>query len=100
MKFVDEITGFVTAVYEKKWWLDCVLQAHQDDRKVSINILIPNGPSPLYKYPARETDILVSIDDILTKIDPRTSYRQIYTISKEETKVATEQFKYMLKITS
>ena len=53
---VDKITGFVTAVYEKKWWLGCVLQVHQDDRKVSINILIPNDPSPSYKYPARETD--------------------------------------------
>ena len=71
---VDEITEFVTAVYEKKWWLGCVLQVHQDDRKVSINILIPNGPSPSHKYPARETVILVSIEDILTKIDPITSY--------------------------
>ena len=32
----------------------------------------------------------------LTKLDPRTSYGRIYTISKEETKAATEQFKCML----
>ena len=41
--------------------------------------------------------ILVSADDILTKVDPRTSYGQIYTISKEETKAAKEQLKYKLK---
>ena len=92
--------GFVTFTYEMKWWLGCVLQVHQDVRKVSINTLIPNGPSPSYKYPSREKVILVSINNILTKTDPRTSYGQIYTISKDETKAATEQFKYMLKTTS
>ena len=97
---IDEITGFVTAMYERKWWLACILQVHQDDRKVSINILIPNGPSPSYKYPTKQTVVLVSIDDILTKLDPRTSYGRIYTISKEETKAATEQFKCMLKTAS
>jgi len=87
-------------MYERKWWLACILQVHQDDRKVSINILIPNGPSPSYKYPTKQTVVLVSIDDILTKLDPRTSYGRIYTILKEETKAAMEQFKCMLKTAS
>ena len=63
---VDEMTGFVTFIYEMKWWLGCVLQVCQDVRKVSI-ILIPNGPLPSYKYPPREKVILVSIYDILTQ---------------------------------
>ena len=62
--------------------------------------MIPNGPSPLHKYPIKQTDVLVSIDDILTKLDPITSYGRIYTISKEEIKAATEQFKCMLKTAS
>ena len=42
---IHEIKGFVTAVYENDWWLGCVLQVYQDDKTVSINILIPHGPS-------------------------------------------------------
>ena len=45
---IDEIKGFITAVYENEWWLDCVLQVNQDDKTVSINILIPHGPSQSY----------------------------------------------------
>ena len=85
---IDETEGFVTAVYKNEWWLGCVLQVNQDDKTVSINILIPHGPSQSYKYPAEERVIMVSTDDILTKVDPRTSYGRIYTISKEETKAA------------
>ena len=94
---IDEIKGFVTAVYENECWLGCVLQVNQDDKTVSINILIPHGPSQSYKYPAKERVIMVSTDNILTKVDPRTSYGQIYTISKEETKAAIQQLKYISK---
>ena len=83
-------------MYEDNWWLGCVLQVNQDDKKtVRINILIPSGPSQSYKYPVKE--ILVSTDDILTKVDPRTSYGRIYTILKEETKAVKEQLKYNSK---
>ena len=94
---IDEIKGFVTAVYENEWWLGCVLQVNQDDKTISINILIPHGPSQSYKYPAEERVIMVSTDNILTKVDPRTSYGRIYTISKEETKAAIQQLKYISK---
>ena len=94
---IDEIEGFVTAVYENEWWLGCVIQVNQDDKIVSINILISHGPSQSYKYPAEERVIMVSTDDILTKVDPRTSYGRICTISKEETKAAIQQLKYISK---
>ena len=71
---IDEIKGFVIAVYENEWWLGSVLQVNQDDKTVSINILIPQGPSQSYKYPAEERVIMVFTDYILTKVDPRTSY--------------------------
>ena len=71
---IHEIKGFVTAGYENEWWLGCVLQVNQDDKTVSINILIPHGPPQSYKYSAKERVIMVSTDDILTKVDPRISY--------------------------
>ena len=30
---IDEIKGFVTAVYENEWWLGCVFQVNQDDNR-------------------------------------------------------------------
>ena len=41
---IDEIKGFVTAVYENEQWLSCILQVNQYDKTVSINILILHGP--------------------------------------------------------
>ena len=38
---------------------------------------------------------LLWTDDILTKVDLRTRYGQIYTISKEVTKAAIQQLKYV-----
>ena len=54
-------------------------KSRSDDKTVSINSLIPHGPSQSYmysKYPVTES---------LTIINPRTSYGRIYTISKEQT---------------
>ena len=94
---IDEINGFVTAMLGNNWCLGCVLQVNQEDKTIRITTLIPNGPSQSYKYPVRERVISVSADDILTKLDPSTSYGRIYAISKEETKAAKEQLKYKLK---
>ena len=56
--------------------------------------LISHGPSRSYNYPAKERVIIVSTDDILTKVDQQTSYGGIYTISKEETNATMQQLKY------
>ena len=73
---IDDIKEFVTVVYEGEWWLGCVVLENQDDKIVSINSLIPHGPSQSYKYPVKERIITVSTDDVLTIVDPRTSSRR------------------------
>ena len=90
---IDEINAFVTAMHGDSWCLGCVLPVNQEDKTVRITTLIPNGPSQSYRYPVRERVISVSADDILTKVDPSTSYGGTL---KEETKAPKEQLKYRL----
>ncbi len=53
----EEIRGFVTCVYDEKWWVACVLQVDEYSEQVSVSFLHPHGPSRSFKYPAR-LDIL------------------------------------------
>ena len=48
---VDLIVGFVTCLYDKKWWLACVLLIIQEDSQVKLIFLHQHGPSSSYKYP-------------------------------------------------
>ena len=42
---IEEICGFVTLLYEKHWWVGCVLQLDEDNGEAMISILHPHGPS-------------------------------------------------------
>src|SRR5215469_7951086 len=42
----EEIKGFVTASYDQKWYLACVLETYPDSMEVKVTFLEPNGPSP------------------------------------------------------
>ena len=85
---LNKIKGFVTTVYDKHWWLGCVIEVNEDENKVNVNLLIPHGPSQSFKYPVKERIVVVPIEDILTKVDPRASFGRTYTISREESKTA------------
>jgi len=51
---LEEIKGFVTAVYNDQWWIGCVLHKDQDTRTIKSNFLCPQGPSHSFKYPVHE----------------------------------------------
>jgi len=42
---LDEIRGFITSVYEQKWWLACVLEIDTEDLEVKVTFLHPSGPA-------------------------------------------------------
>ena len=54
--------------------------------------LHPAGPSTSFRYPANECIVMVTVKDILTVVDPRTRTGRVYTLSKKETKAATDKF--------
>lgn len=69
---LKDISGYVTAVYDKNWWLGYVLEQNAEVDEVKITFLHPCGPATSFSYP-RNADVLwVSVVDVLTKVDPIT----------------------------
>ena len=67
----DDIRGFVTEMYDQKWWLAYVLQtfSHKSEEKVSF--LTPAGPNPSLMYWSHPGTFMVpSSDTLLTLVDP------------------------------
>lgn len=92
---INEIFGFVTSIYDKKWWLGCVLSKENDE--VEISFLEPHGPSPSYKYP-RSPDILVlNKKYVLTKVDPTTQTGRVYHLTQVENEKVTKKLHLKLK---
>jgi len=89
---VESISGFVTCVVDREWWLGCVLQLSPDENQVKVALLHPPGPSNSFRYPKGEHIVTVTVKDILTVVDPRTRTGRVYTLSKKETKAATDKF--------
>ena len=87
----EEIKGFVTCVYDKEWWVGCVLQVDEDSEQVNVSFLHPHGPSRSFKYPAKPDILNISVRDVLTRVDPRTARGRTYTLTQKETRAATEK---------
>ena len=87
---LEEINGFVTVVHNDEWWIGCVLLTDEDSKTVTMNFLCPQRPSHSFKYPPKQNIITISYTDVLTKVDPRTVTGHTYTITKQESKAATE----------
>ena len=75
---LEEITGFVTCIYDDQWWVACVLQTEAND-KVKVSFLHPHGRSRSFRYPQRPDILNIPFSDILTKVDPRTVTGRVYT---------------------
>ena len=88
---VGIISGYVTCEYDAQWWLAHVLEVDAENAQVKLNFLHPQGPSRSFKYPPVPDILTVPSTDILTKVDPRTLTGRTYTLTRKESKVATEQ---------
>ena len=86
----EEIKGFVTAIYDQKWYLACVLETYPDSTEVKLTFLEPNGPSPSFKYPPRPDILIIPEKDILSIVDPQTATGRTYSLSEKETKKASK----------
>ncbi|GBM25251.1 hypothetical protein AVEN_45893-1 [Araneus ventricosus] len=89
---IEDISGYVTAVYEENWWLGYVLLKNELD-EVKITFLHPLVPSASFSY-LRNTDVLWV--DILTKVNPVTLNGRSYILLESDvrkTNVAFSNFK-------
>ena len=68
---LEEVSGFVTCLYNSQWWLGCVLEIHTEEVQISLTLLHPPGPSRSYKYPDVPVIITSPLTEILIKVCPR-----------------------------
>ena len=80
----------MTAIYDQKWYLACVLETYPDSMEVKLTFLEPNGPSPSFKYPQRPDILIVPEKNILSIVDPQTATGRTYNLSEKEIKKASE----------
>ena len=92
----ESIAGFVTCLYEEKWWLACVLEVCSEKKEVKLTFLHPRGPSNSFKYPEPQNIHDILLDDILTLVDPRTRSGRVYSLTKKEMTFATKQLRTVL----
>lgn len=85
---MDDIHGYVTVMYDGKWWLGYILEKDFDE--ATVKFLHPHGPSPSFTYPRREDILLVSLKDILSKVNVKTVNGRTYTITKSEENQASD----------
>ena len=88
-----EINEFVAVVHDEMWWIGCIHNVYKDSKSIKIDLLCPQGPSQSFKYPSKQNIVVVPYSDVLIKVNPRTVTGRIYTISKQESKTATDKFK-------
>lgn len=86
---LDEIVGFITCLYDKEWWLGCVINTENEDIKISF--LEPHGPAPFFKYPMVPDILLVNKTDVLTKVDPTKQTGRVYHLTEFESTQATKK---------
>ena len=98
---LEEINGFITVVESGHWWVGCVLRVEEEETgKILVTLLNPHGPSHAFSYPLTQHVLSVPQKNILTKVDPRTVTGRTYTITKQESKYATDKFKAWKKCNS
>ena len=93
---LEEITGFITCIYDDQWWVACVLQTEVNG-EVKVGFLHPNGPSRSFRYPHRPDILNIPLSDILSKVDSRTVTGCVYTLTPEERRDASEKLKIAKK---
>ena len=90
---IHRISGYVTAQYDGFWWLAYVLNVLGESGEVELNFLHPHGPSRSFSYPTPPDKLVMSAQDILTVVDPKTVTGRVYTLSSDEMATATRAVK-------
>jgi hypothetical protein len=93
---LEEISGFITCCFEDQWWVACVLQLDSDNETVEVTMLHPHGPCASFKHPSQQHILTISLQAVLTKVDPRSRTGRVFTLTKKESKEATEKLKKYL----
>ncbi|KAL5503158.1 hypothetical protein EMCRGX_G010065 [Ephydatia muelleri] len=92
----DDIKGFVTVMYDNKWYLACVLQTFPSTVEVKLSCLEPAGPSSSFVYPRKADILIIPATNVLTIVDPATTTGRTYTLSEAECSIASQKLQVKL----
>ena len=81
---ITEIKGFVTAVYDKKWYLACVTNVCAEENCATLNFLTPPGPTKSFTFPRRKDELVVDVRDVLTVCSPSCPTGRTYYLTESE----------------
>lgn len=87
-----EVSGYVTIVYDNRWWLAYVLEKDEINDEVKVSFLNPAGPSPSFSFPARQDILRLPVTLVLSKVNPITPTGRTYNLSNEELQKTIEAF--------
>ena len=94
---LENIKGFVTLVYNNKWYLAVTLQTFPDTEEVKVSCLEPAGPARSFVYPQTQDILVIPASDVLTLVDPLTSSTaRCYRLSDTESLKASRALQLRL----
>lgn len=93
---LETISGFVICAHQRNWWLGRVLQVESEPPLVTVMFLHPHGPCSSFKFPTTPDVKTLIKRNILTTVEPRTRTGRVYTLTKIETKTASEKLTKLL----
>ena len=79
-----ELKGFVTAMYDRNWWLGYVLDKYPDNEGIKVTFLGPKGQSPSFYYLSHPDILVLKYSDVLGLVDPIRDTGRTYKLSKIE----------------
>ncbi len=92
---LDEIKGFVTVVWNQKWYLASVMDVDTILGEVKLSFLQQCGPYGSFSFPACPDMGIVPSSAILSSVDPLLSERsgRAYKLSNKEIDTANKRLK-------
>jgi hypothetical protein len=77
---LQDISGYITTVYGKSWWLGYILEKNEKLEEVIVTFLHPCEPATSFSYPTHADVLWVSVVHVLTKVNLFTSTGTTYTL--------------------
>lgn len=90
---INEVSGYITIVYDNNWWLAYVLEKKESKEEVNVSFLHPAGPSTNFSYPRLQDILWLPVTHVLCKVNPVTPTGRTYNLSEKELHQTTEAFK-------
>lgn len=90
---MPDITGYITVVYDQKWWLAYVIGKNECDDDIKLTFLHPAGPSPSFGFPRRPNILWLRVNDVLCTVNPSTPIGRVYFITTLDEHKTQEAFK-------